>query len=359
MKRLIAKIAILTLVFAVFGAAPAANAAALTSMSDTMTRQTISTLSDHQVDFTTPTGVDASTDTITLTFQAGFTMGTVAFGDMDLEVDAACDGTYEISKTLAAAPGVSPTWGAVLAGQVITLTAPTDAAAGEIAATACVRVEIGTNAAGGSNQVTNPATSGSYTIDTAGVFGDSGQLAVPITESGATDQDQVVVTGTVLSTITHTLSAITCALGNITPGNANVDTCSYTSTVTTNATDGYTSTIVAITDGTNEDFNNDADATQLFADPSGGTVDGSQTTTSEYGVGTTDTGVTIATEATCAEDASNGATALSTTAQSYASNTAPAAAEVTTLCHSAAAGTSNPGTGAYTQTVRLIVTGTF
>ncbi|KKL68982.1 hypothetical protein LCGC14_2119560 [marine sediment metagenome] len=63
------------------------QAAAITPASDTMSRLKISTLSNHTIVFTTPTGVDASSDTITVTFPAGFTIGSVAFGDMDLSQD--------------------------------------------------------------------------------------------------------------------------------------------------------------------------------------------------------------------------------------------------------------------------------
>lgn len=168
------------------------EASQLSSVSDTLGRQKISTAANHNIKFATPTGVDASTDTITVTFPAGFNLGTVAFGDMDLNVDAACDGVYEISKTLAAAPGLSPTWGAAVAGQIITLTAPTDAAVGEIAAASCVQILIGTNATGGVNQITNPASTGSHVIHIGGTFGDSSNIAVAIIA-----EDQASVSGNV------------------------------------------------------------------------------------------------------------------------------------------------------------------
>ena len=91
------------------------QAATLTSIKDTMNRLQDTTLSNHTIQFVTPTGVDASTDTITITFESTFAMGSVAFGDMDLEIDTTGDisdcGSFVTSKTLAATPSTSPTWG--------------------------------------------------------------------------------------------------------------------------------------------------------------------------------------------------------------------------------------------------------
>ncbi|MFA5128970.1 MAG: fibronectin type III domain-containing protein [Patescibacteria group bacterium] len=169
---------VLTSLFTIFNNQSVASQ--LSSVSDTLSRLKISTAANHDIRFATPTGVDAPTDTVTITFPAGFNLGTIAFGDMDLNVDAACDGVYEISKTLAAAPGLSPIWGAVAAGQIVTLTAPTDAAAGEIVAASCVQILIGTNATGGVSQITNPASIGSHVVHIGGTFGDSSNIAVAI-----------------------------------------------------------------------------------------------------------------------------------------------------------------------------------
>lgn len=160
-------------------------AATLTYMSDILSNPVVSTASNHTIAFITPTGVDSSTDTITLTFNS-FTLGSVAFGDIDMT-----HGTntgYETTGTLAAtaAAGV---WGISTSGEVITFTAPTDAASGEIIASSTVRILIGTNASGGTNQITNPATSTSYEISFGGTFGDSGDMGVAIV-----DDNQVSVT---------------------------------------------------------------------------------------------------------------------------------------------------------------------
>ena len=49
----------------------AAHGAVLSPRLDVMSRDQISTASNHQIRFTTPTGVDAASDTIALTFGSG------------------------------------------------------------------------------------------------------------------------------------------------------------------------------------------------------------------------------------------------------------------------------------------------
>lgn len=176
----------------------AARAATVTGYSDTMTRTSASTVADHTILFVTPTGVQTSTDTITLNFASAasptFTMGSVSFDDIDLGVDTTGDTTDCVGpftdKTLAATSAAG-TWGAGIASNVLTLTPPTDAAVGEIPAGDCVQVEIGTNA-GGADQITNPSSAGTYTLALAGSFGDTGSAFIPILDS-----DQVTVTATV------------------------------------------------------------------------------------------------------------------------------------------------------------------
>ena len=166
-----------------------ALSAPLTSMSDVMSRQKIGVASNHTVTFTTPAGVDASSDTITLNF-TGFTLGSVAFSDIDLTHGPSTG--LETSETLVAAAAAG-TWGASVVGTIITLTPPTDAAAGEIAANDKVIITIGTNASGGAIQITNPSSAGAYAVTLAGNFGDTGGIGVPIVVD-----DQVAVTATVL-----------------------------------------------------------------------------------------------------------------------------------------------------------------
>ncbi len=210
----------------------AANAAELTNVFDVMSRQKATIASNHAIYFNLPTGVDASTDTITIEFDSasdahGFTFGSVAFGDMDLNINAAttaCATTldFSTSKTLAASAAAS-TWGVAVATSTntITLTAPTNATTGEITANYCVRLLIGTNASGGTNQISNPSGTGSKTISITTELGstdDSKDFGVAIVT-----EDQVVSTGNVDPSLTFAVDTTTTA--------AECDTMTYNSTV--------------------------------------------------------------------------------------------------------------------------------
>jgi hypothetical protein len=188
-NRALAGVSVLLLLLQMFaGVSPqTASAASVSGAKDVLTRHKTSTAANHTITFTTPTGVAASA-TITLTFAAGFSMGSVAFGDIDLTDD----GT---DVAIAASPS-GATWGANRTGQVITLTNGTSA----VAATSVIVIEIGTHATfgtTGTNQITNPSSAASAEIAIAGTFGDSGELDVPIM-----DDDQVTVTASVDTFIT-------------------------------------------------------------------------------------------------------------------------------------------------------------
>lgn len=161
------------------------GAAPLTNMSDELSNPIASAASNHTILFTTPTGVDSPTDTITLTF-SDFSLGFVAFGDIDMTHGVATG--HENTALLAATPSAG-VWGVSTSGETVTLTAPTDAAAGEIAAGSIVRILIGTHASGGMNRMTNPAVASSHNVSFGGTFGDAGGVAVAIV-----DNQQIFVT---------------------------------------------------------------------------------------------------------------------------------------------------------------------
>lgn len=166
-----------------------------TPASYSLTRHEVSVAADHEFRFVTPTGVDASTDTIQLTYPlGGFSFGSVGFGDIDLFHGPTTG--FETSETVAAAPGAG-TWGVAVSGNTITFTAPTDAAGGEIAPGDIVTIRIGTNATGGANQITNPSTPQVVQIVLGGTFGDSNTVGIPILST-----DTVSVTATVAATST-------------------------------------------------------------------------------------------------------------------------------------------------------------
>jgi hypothetical protein len=343
---------VLNLIIAVFLAlsvfpfvATTTGAANLTAMSDTMSRLQVSPVkSNHTIVFTTPSGV-AALGKIKITFSANFASGlnSVAFGDMDL-LDNGSDLT--LAGTCA-----TTTWGAAVSVRTITFTSCT----GTIVAGHTVTIKIGTNATGGSNQITNPSGSGSNIIslevtDASDVDIDTGKVAVPIMTA-----DQVTVSATVDPSITSTLSTTTCALGTLT--STSTGFCSYSNTVDTNAASGYTATIIS------------TDTNGRLCSPSPGTCtnnipveDGDHQVTqnkSEYGVGTSKTGQTIVHYTTCANNNNQPADALSdTTAQQYASATGPVSSDATTLCHAATIAGSQAA-GSYSHSVTHITTGHF
>jgi len=244
LRLLLTIFALAALVVLPFHASQAAN---LTSISDTLSTLTQNTAANHTITFVTPTGVASNADTITIDF-TDFTTGSVAFGDIDLAVDndGACDGPFT-DKTLAGSAGIA-IWGAAISSSVLTLTPPTDAAAGEIAAGRCVQVQIGTNASGGTNQFTNPNDTNTHTFDIAGNFGDSGSFAIDFVSD-----DSVNLTATVDPSIDFSISDTTIGFGTLassaarfatgdTLGSAS-ETEAHTLIAGTNAAGGYSITV--------------------------------------------------------------------------------------------------------------------
>jgi hypothetical protein len=155
------------------GAYSTAQAANLTSISDTLSDSDVSVVSDHTIVFTVPTstlnGVQAG-ETITVTFPGGFDLSTVTFGDIDFSIDG-------VDQTLAAADS-GAVWGAAVATQVLTLTSDS----GTVSAAEVIEIKIGTNASGGANQIVN-STAGSHEIVvTAGAI-DVGKTRVAIIDN--------------------------------------------------------------------------------------------------------------------------------------------------------------------------------
>lgn len=223
------------------------SAAGITSVSDNMSRVQTSTASNHTITFTTPTGVTAAQN-MTVTFPAGFNMGSVAFGD----IDVSDNGT---DLVLAGAPA-GATWGAAVAGQVLTITS----GSGTITAGHTVVIEIGTNAtfgAAGVNQITNPGSANTYVISIAGSMADSGQLAVVTLTN-----DQIPVTAVVSPSLTFTVSNTTLDLGAMSTGS--VATSSFNNVnIGTNAHNGYTIYVKDLGDGSNPGLNSAAAAHRI------------------------------------------------------------------------------------------------
>lgn len=211
-------------------------AASLSTLSDTMTRLKVSEASNHTIRYTTPSGVSAG-QTMTITFPAGFNIGSVNYTDIDVSWGASTG--YENELTLAATAS-GTTWGAVFSGQVLTITSGT----GTITSTSKVVVEIGLNASGGDAQITNPATPSTYVIVVGGTFGDSGKIAVVIA-----GDDSFSVNANVDPTITFAIDSTSVNFGTFSSTSVLTAISGQTSnsyvrtTTSTNASGGYTITV--------------------------------------------------------------------------------------------------------------------
>lgn len=181
-----------TLVMVAFFHGYETRSAIVRSFTDTMSGITISVGANHTVKFQTLTGVDASSDTIVVSFDTGFGVSGLAFGDVDFSHGSVTGAETEETLAATAASGV---WGASFSGQALTLTAPTNAGSGEVAANDFVIIEIGTHAgtgAAGDTEITNPTSAGSFRVFVGGTFGDEGSMAVSIVADS-----QAVISATV------------------------------------------------------------------------------------------------------------------------------------------------------------------
>ncbi|MBI3956606.1 MAG: hypothetical protein HY340_01315 [Candidatus Kerfeldbacteria bacterium] len=256
--RIVATFSVVNMLFAsIVWTIPTAQAATMGQISWVQGRIKASTAADSvRIRFTVPTGVDASTDTITLTFDSGVVLAAEVATNFDFEVgDGATCSTATFTDEALALTAAAGTWGVDVTGQAITLTAPTDATTGEITAGRCVQLLIGTNATlggtGSGSALTN-GTAANYDVDITSELGttdDSGSGSISIIAD-----DQVSVTATVDPTITFTLSDTTIGFGTLTSsagrwatGDLNGAAASagsnpdaaHTMTIATNAQSGY------------------------------------------------------------------------------------------------------------------------
>ncbi len=225
-----------------------AYAASLTTLSDTQTEQTASTLSSHDISFVTPTGITAG-QTITLTFDNSTSISaSLATADVALSVNGS-------AQTVTVGSNGASTWGfARTSATVITITSQssgTPAAAG-----ATVRIRIGT-AAGGTNRITN-GTAGTTVLTIGGTMADTGLIAEPVVAN-----DVVNITATVTPTITFSISDNTIGFGTLSASTARyatgdtlgsgTDSVAHTVAVATNAASGYSISIqgASLTSGSN------------------------------------------------------------------------------------------------------------
>ncbi len=338
--------------FLVFAFVPTVFAASLTSISDTMSRVKASTASDHTIRFTTPTGVDAPTDTITIAFPAGFTVGSVDYTDIDFSHGASTGA--ETEETLAAA-AASGTWGAVFAGTTLTLTPPTNATTGEVTASDKVIIEIGNHATGGNAQLTNP-TAGTQVVTIAGNFGDSGKFAVAVIAD-----DQFTVNASVDPTITFAIDTTGVTFGTLTSSSVATATSVQTSnafvrmTISTNGQAGYTITVRDQGNGTNPGMYNST--ANYMIGSSDYSYNNSVDLTSNAGYGLQATSGT-ATVAAPYNVSGNNVGGFERTAQSLASYNGMADTQTVDMSLKAKVSGLTPA-GAYSDTVTVIATANF
>lgn len=248
-QRGIATLAALALILWAVGAhmfTHTAEAANLTSVSDTLSDTAPDSVSDHTIAFTTPNGM-VTGGTFTVTFPGGFDASSIVLGDIDLSVGGS-------DQTLNAAAGAGE-WGVSgLGTNTITFETPTD---GGVASSTAIIVYIGQNgpnAGGTENQITNPSATTSYEISIGGTMQDSGATRVAIIEN-------VLVTADVQSTLTFTISGVaggatvngsptttadastntTLPFGTLSAGTSK--TLAQDLTVTTNAANGFSVTV--------------------------------------------------------------------------------------------------------------------
>ncbi len=250
-KNFLSKVAsFFVIVSVVLGASLAqiqlAFAAALTSLSDTQSSLTKSALSDHTIQFVTPTGIGAGQG-ITITFPTGYATGTFAIANFDFATSTSATCSGFINEPLNTSPS-GLTWGVSQATSTIYITSGTAV----VPAGRCVQIKIGSNAisqASGTSQIINPSTPGTYEITIGGSFGDTGTISTNII-----DNDTVSMTGLVTQSLTFTISTSTIYFGTLGSTGAKyasstnsagdtVETIAHTLAVGTNAPAGFTLTV--------------------------------------------------------------------------------------------------------------------
>ena len=237
-------LALVGMVGSLFIVPATAFAASLTALSDTQSTIKDSTASNHDILFTTPTGIAAG-QTFTLTWDNSTSINaSLDYTDIDLLDDG-------VNVTLAAAPS-GATWGVVrTSATVITFTN----GSGAVAAASVVRIKIGTNAANqstGVRQITNGPAGTTTLVIAGGTFADTGTISTPIISN-----DVVNITATVNQTISFAVSDNTIGFGTLSATTAHYatgdaagstsDSVAHTVAVATNAPNGYTVTFSGAT----------------------------------------------------------------------------------------------------------------
>jgi len=170
-----------------------AEAANVTSFSNTLSDSAPAVVSNHTLTFVTPTGLAAG-EAITIDFGTTSFSGIGSLVAQDIDLNAS--GT---ERTLIDGAASGASWNATTSGTTIVLTSGTDT----VGANATITIQIGTNATTGgtgTNQITNPSV-GSYEITVAVGSSDTGVTRVAIV-------DVVTVTAAVETIFDFTVIAV-------------------------------------------------------------------------------------------------------------------------------------------------------
>ena len=284
-------IATAILLFASFIQVQIAYAAALTSLSDTQSSLKISTLSDHTIQFVTPSGVTAGQG-ITVTFSSNYATGTHNINNIDFATSTSAVCSNFTDAILASGTPSGLTWGVTLSTSTLYITSGTAI----IPANRCVQIRIGSNAisqASGTSQIINPttATTTGATITIGGTFGDTGVITQNIL-----GDDTVSMTGTVNQSLTFTISTTTIFFGTLGAGDDkfasstnilgdSAETIAHTLGVSTNAPSGFTLSVRGATLTSQQNASNTINAI-------GASVASSTLGSEQFGIRATESGGT-------------------------------------------------------------------
>ena len=250
---------------------------ALTNASDTLETSLPSTEAAHTIVFRNPTALSGTggggNDEIRLSFEADFSFGTLAAGDISVDTG----GT-----------GASPSWASYTTG-VITVVSPLitiPLGSADITATTWVRVTVGDT-----NKVSNPSGS----VCGAGNNSNICTIVASTTDGGGSPTydslnlrvaivSGVTITANLDTSLSFAIAGGICDSGSVTATSVDFGTvipstaeaCTQTLTVTTNAAGGYTTTTIAnaqLTSGTDniDWFTGTNDTPAAWSSPAGGT----------------------------------------------------------------------------------------
>ena len=354
-----------------------AQAASITTASDTMSREKASTASDHTFLFVTPTGMASGTN-MTLVFSSDFTgIGSLVGADFDFAEGSTgvCSSASFTEKSVVTSSPSSSQFSIAGASQTVTITS--GGASATITAGRCVRLKVGLNATDttgsgpGTHQITSGAADDDDTVTIGGSFGDSGTITVDII-----DDDQVTISATVNQTLSFDLDTAedftngedaapySIDFGTLSTGAVSVSNTSSVKMIVaegaTNASGGMNVT-VANTNGT--------DGLKSTSTP----ADKITSSTATMAAGTTNYGLCVATSGltgftratgyvgdTCAlSSGTNGVQALSTTPTNILTSSAPVSSGHAEIVGNAAISGSVPAHTDYSDTLTFVATANF